>query len=422
MIAPHEREGESSPARDASYRVLMIAATSFFADYGCHVRILEEARILQKLGHQVTICTYHNGRDLSDQDIRRTMSIPWRHDYEVGSSRHKMAFDVLLFLRTLSLMPSIRPHILHAHGYEAALIGYVLSNLWGTPLVFDRQGSLTGEMVDHHFLDPKGSLYGFWRRLEHWIDRVSPRILTSTAHAASLMDRPVGEHRIVCLPDCVNTDVFSPRPRNEAWGRLKRAWGIPTQHLVVIYLGLLAEYQGTDHLLRAAQRVCHQRDDVHFVIAGFPNMERYQTMARELGIADHVVFPGRVPYEDAPRVLSLGDVAVAPKLSQTEGAGKLLNYMAMGLPTVAFDTEVSREYLGSLGVMARRGDEEDLAKRLLELLDNPQERQTMSAQLRQRAIERFSWDSSADILLDTYAALSNPDRGSRRNEQSAVMR
>ena len=45
------------------YDVLAIAPTSFFADYGCHVRILEEARALQRRGHRVTVCTYHSGRD-----------------------------------------------------------------------------------------------------------------------------------------------------------------------------------------------------------------------------------------------------------------------------------------------------------------------------------------------------------------------
>ncbi len=87
-----------------SYRVLMIAPTSFFADYGCHVRILEETRILQKLGHQVTIATYHNGKDVEGIDIRRTLPIPWRRHYEVGSSRHKLVFDALLGLKTLELL------------------------------------------------------------------------------------------------------------------------------------------------------------------------------------------------------------------------------------------------------------------------------------------------------------------------------
>ena len=78
------------------YRVLMIAPTSFFADYGCHVRILEEARILQKLGLSVKLVTYYKGRDLPGMDIERTRPTPWRAEYEVGSSRHKIAFDVLL--------------------------------------------------------------------------------------------------------------------------------------------------------------------------------------------------------------------------------------------------------------------------------------------------------------------------------------
>ena len=43
-------------------------------------------------------------------------------------------------------------------------------------------------------------------------------------------------------------------------------------------------------------------------------------------------------------------------ISRTEGLGKLLNYMAMGLPTVAFDVPVAREYLGDLGLYAETGN------------------------------------------------------------------
>ena len=56
----------------------MVAPTSFFLDYGCHVRILEEVRALQKLGHQVTVITYYLGRDLPDLEIVRTRPTPWR--------------------------------------------------------------------------------------------------------------------------------------------------------------------------------------------------------------------------------------------------------------------------------------------------------------------------------------------------------
>ena len=68
------------------YRVLVIAPTSFFRDTGCHVRILEEARILSRLGHLVDIATYRNGDDVEGLNIHRTLPIPWRQHYEVGSS------------------------------------------------------------------------------------------------------------------------------------------------------------------------------------------------------------------------------------------------------------------------------------------------------------------------------------------------
>ncbi|MEO6060897.1 MAG: glycosyltransferase family 1 protein, partial [Thermoflexales bacterium] len=68
-------------------RILSVAPTSFFNDYGCHVRILEEARALQALGHDVTILTYFKGNDVPGIRIIRTMPTPWRSNYEVGSSR-----------------------------------------------------------------------------------------------------------------------------------------------------------------------------------------------------------------------------------------------------------------------------------------------------------------------------------------------
>ncbi len=399
--------GEGERAGSGTYRVLMIAPTSFFADYGCHVRILEEARVLKRLGSQVTICTYHNGRDLPEVDIRRTMSIPWRKGYEVGSSRHKIAFDVLLSWRSFAAMWQVRPQILHAHLHEGALIGYFLSRLWGVPLVFDFQGSMTSEMVDHRFLSPTSWYYQPFYKLERLIDRAALRILTSSAHAADLLVEQFGcsRRRITCLPDCVNTEMFRPLAHDEEWFRFRHSLGIPMGQTVIVYLGKLAEYQGIDHLLRAAHTVCHHRPDVHFLIAGYPYVEHYRQLAEELGIGHRVTFTGRVRYEDAPRLLSLGDIAVSPKLSLTEGAGKLLNYMAMALPTVVFDTAVSHEYLAEYGVYATRGDAEDLARCLEMLVCNTRIRNELGMALRQRAQEHFSWDRVGQRMLDVYSSL-----------------
>ena len=388
-------------------RVLMIAPTSFFGDYGCHVRILEEARTLESLGHRVTIVTYRNGRDVPGLDIRRTLPIPWRHHYEVGSSRHKVAFDALLSLTTMRALVALRPHVIHAHIHEGALIGRAASLASGAPLVFDFQGSMTSEMVDHRFLRPDGRLYRPLLRLEGYLDRAADAIITSSSHAARLLVEQFGcqAGRIRIVPDCVNADFFRPRPRDEAYHADRARLGLPADAPVVVYVGLLAAYQGVPQLLEAAALLREREPRVHYLIMGYPAVDVYRHRAWELGIADRVVFTGRVPYEDLPRWLGLGDVAVAPKLSASEGCGKILNYMAMALPTVAFRTPVSGEYLGELGIYAEERTPDALAAALQTALALPGRGEELGARLRQRAVREYTWARAGQTIAGIYERL-----------------
>jgi glycosyltransferase involved in cell wall biosynthesis len=399
----------------------MIAPTSFFADYGCHIRILEEALVLRRLGHKVTIVTYYKGRPIADLDIIRTPPLPWRADYEVGSSRHKIAFDTFLSFTALSTALKLKPDIIHGHIHEGALIGAPIARLLGVPLVFDYQGSMTGEMVDHNFLDPGGLFYRPARGLEYLIDRLPQIILTSSTHARTMLENDFGipSDRIQPMPDCVNADVFCPPGPDSEPARLalKQELGIPPERPVVVYLGLLAEYQGTSHLIKAAANLKNAGADVHFLVMGYPNQEFYARMARELNVADRVTLTGKIPYEHAPTYLSLGDIAIAPKLSATEGSGKVLNYMAMELPTVAFDTAVQREYLADLGVYAPPADTQALADAIQTLLDNPARRTRLGTALRQRVMEKYSWDVAGRQIVSIYDELFESSRRSKRNRR-----
>ena len=394
------------------YHVLMIASTSFFGDYGCHVRILEEARVLQKRGHQVTIVTYYKGRDLPELNIVRTQPTPWHAGYEVGSSRHKIAFDALLSWTSLKTALRVKPDIIHAHLHEGALIGRALSLLTGAPLVFDYQGSLTAEMLDHHFVRPGGKREWFFRMLERRIDLMPRAILTSSQHSAQRLRDELKERaqHVVPLPDCVDTDFFRPRSAADQphVDLIKDQLGIPPDRRVVIYLGLLAHYQGTEHIVQAAQKVIAAQPNTHFLIMGYPGYNEYSDLAQRLGVSDHMTFAGRVPYEHAAHFLRVGDIALAPKLSLTEAAGKILNYMACALPTVAFDTPQAHEYMAQFGVYADRGDASSLADRIVELLGDPDRTYLLGQALRARAISRFSWDDAARRILAVYEAISAP--------------
>ncbi|MBI2887272.1 MAG: glycosyltransferase, partial [Chloroflexi bacterium] len=182
-----------------------MAPTSFFADYGCHVRILEETRALQKLGHQVAICTYHTGHDLAGLDIRRAMNTPWQKTVQVGSNLHKLYYDALLALKAAQAAFQVRPSVVHAHLHEGALIGYLVSRMLRVPLVFDFQGSLTSEMLDHHFLRADSVFFRPLQRLERLINHMADRVVTSSQNAADILVREFGypQEKVTTLADSV---------------------------------------------------------------------------------------------------------------------------------------------------------------------------------------------------------------------------
>jgi glycosyltransferase involved in cell wall biosynthesis len=208
------------------------------------------------------------------------------------------------------------------------------------------------------------------------------------------------------LPDCVNSDSFRPAAtydKEELLG-LRRSLGIGDGQKVIVYLGLLAEYQGTGLLLEAFRLLRERRPEVTLLLMGFPGIDVYRDRARSLGVDESVIFTGRIPYGDAPRYLALGDAAVAPKLSLTEGAGKILNYMAVGMPVVAFDTPVAREVLGQSGLLARRADVTDLAEKLERSIFDV-EAVSLGVALRRRAVAQFDWQQAAEQIVDAYATV-----------------
>ncbi|HVX29337.1 MAG TPA: glycosyltransferase family 4 protein [Nitrolancea sp.] len=384
-------------------RILMIAPTSYFADYGCHVRILEEVRALTRHGHRVIVCTYHNGNDIPGMIIRRSIDVPWRKRVIVGSSRHKLYLDAALSVTSLRTALMFRPDVIHAHLHEGALIGGTLARLLRRPLIFDYQGSLTEEMLDHGFVKRDGPLVPWLRRLERRIDRLPHTIITSSDNARQRLLRSRPADRLVTVLDAVDTDRFAPDALTpDERINLRHQLGIPDEREVIVYLGLLAPYQGSDLLLRAARTIADARPNAFFLLMGFPGVEQYQRQAEQLGLSDRVSFPGRIPYPEAHRYLALGDIAVAPKMSLTEGNGKIYNYMAMGLPVVAFDAEPNREILGDLGIYAGHGDEADFAAKVIDLLQNREYVQKLGAELRAHAVEALSWNARAHELLAVY--------------------
>lgn len=376
-------------------RILMVAPTPYFADRGCHVRIFEEARALVRRGHEVRIVTYHLGRDVGGIPTVRIPAVPWYRRLSAGPSWQKPFLDILLFITLAQEIRRFSPTILYAHLHEGAFVSIPLSSLWRLPLLFDCQGSLTGEMLDHRFVRKGSLLERFFAEIEGWINRNAGVIVTSsTPLARSLVEGwGVPPERVVPLPDGVDTDRFTPGDRTAA----RRELSLPPDLPVLAYLGVMNRYQGVDLLLEAMGILKERGVEVHLLLMGYPD-QPYREMTSRLGLSRLVTVTGRVPYDDAPRLLSAADFAVSPKLSRTEANGKLLNYLACGLPVVCFDTPVNREILGEEGILVPYGDLAGLADGIARLARDGELRRRLGEGARRRAVERHGWDARGEEL------------------------
>ncbi len=376
-----------------------MAPTPYFADRGCHVRIYEEARALRSLGHDVRIATYHIGRDMRGIPVVRIPRIPWYNRLEAGPSWHKLYLDLLLLCRAAAFSLSFRPHVIHAHLHEGAGIGCLLKLMTRIPLVFDYQGSLSGECIDHGFFKAGSLTARIFGRIERAINGCADRIVTSSSAGYNeLIDTwGVAPGRVVSVIDGVDTKQFCPHDRQDARKHLGIAPDVP----VVAYLGIMNAYQGTDLLLDAIAILKTRGVRVHFLVMGFPH-ERYQVAAEAKGISDMTTFTGKIDYNDAPLFLSAADLAVSPKLSLTEANGKLFNYMACALPVVVFDTPVNREILGDTGNYARLGDSADFAERIAALLADRGGLKGQGERVRVKAVSEHSWQARGAQLTEVY--------------------
>ncbi len=335
--------------------VLHIAPTPFFADRGCHIRIRNEIDSLQGRSVSVILCTYHHGRDIEGFRIHRIPRIPGYTKLDAGYSAYKFVADALLFLLTLKMTWRHRPKLLHAHLHEGALIGWLVKCclFWRRmPLIMDVQGSLTGELESYGILKAQSAL----AKLTSWIERQICRMPDFTFCSSETSRRIltgrflVNPHRTALLRDVVPDRFYDPQDRHA----LERKLRIPVGKQVVLYTGSLLPGKGVQHVLEALRFLASRRDDMIFVLLGYP-VGQAQAFVDRYGLADHALLPGRVSYDDLSLWLAVGDVALEPKQEEAgEASGKVLHYMASGLPVVCFRTPNNEALLGELGFYAVR--------------------------------------------------------------------
>jgi glycosyltransferase involved in cell wall biosynthesis len=387
-------------------KILMIAPTPFFSDRGCHTRIYNQIKGLQELGHDIILCTYGLGNDVDGIVIKRTINFPWYRKLSAGPSMTKILLLPCLLITVLKQICHFKPDIVHAFLHEGAIIARVCKMFYNSTYVFDYQGSLAGEIVQHKFVKENGWLHRLFQLLEKWINSWFP-IITNSDQLHSALIKSGRKAPILNAMDSVDTSMFCPMPKDLS---LAKSIDVDTHRPTIMYMGLLETYQGADILFDAFSQVVNKLPNSLLLVIGFPNIDKYQNLCEKLNIAQNVHFLGKVNYWRIPSYLSLSRIAIAPKISKHEGDGKLYNYMAMGMATVTVDRSVSREILGCsedspTALFASFGDCSDLAVKMIALLKDDKLTEQIGLNARNRAVHVLSYEVQAKKIHDFYQCI-----------------
>lgn len=289
-------------------------------------------------------------------------------------------------------------------------------------------------VYDHHDLAPEmyyARFGGQGKRLVYqalvWLEKLSCLaadhvIATNESYRAVEMQRGgVPGERITIVrngPDLTRLRSVEPDPRVRRMGTT-----------IIGYAGVIGFQDGVDYLLRALHHLVHDlgRTDFYCVIIGKGDARAsLRALAHQLGLDEHVWFTGWVPDADYVRYLCSTDICVDPDPSNPfndrSTMNKVMEYMALGKPVVAFDLPEHRFSAREAALYVRPNDELELARALAQLMDAPALREAMGALGRRRVEDALDWCHSVPNLLAAYRAVLAEGASSRGRDRTSSYR
>jgi len=309
--------------------------------------------------------------------------------------------DTLALLRLTRIFRETRPDIVHTHSGKAGVLGR-----WAAHRARVR-------VIVHTIHGPSfGRFQGSAaNRLFVGAERFAAKFTTHFVSVAEAMTRQYLAAGIGRPGQY--TRIFSGFPmepflaaRNDpAWRQhLKIAPG----DFVIGVISRLFKLKGHDELLDMAPNFVRECPRARFLLVGDGAWrERLQERARAMGLERHFIFAGLVAPGEMPRYVGIMDALA--HLSYREGLPRALpQALAAGKPVAAYDCDGAGEVCleNETGFLIRPGDQETLARRLLQLAGDPGLRERLGQTGRELVRERFSVETMVEAIYNLYQELS----------------
>lgn len=294
-----------------------------------------------------------------------------------------------------------RPAIVHTHSGKAGILGRLAAARADVPVILHTiHGPSFGP-----FQGPVANT--LFRTAERFAGRKTSHFVT----VADAMRRQYLEAGIGRAEDY--TTIYSgfhlqPYLTAENAPAVRARYGIGADDIVIGKIARLFNLKGHDTLFQIAPELMRENPRIKLLLVGDGAWrEKFETQARELGLANRIAFTGLVPPEEVPALVGIMDILV--HLSVREGLPRALpQAMAAGKPVVAWDCDGAGEVClhERTGLLIRFGDLPTLSKALRLLAADPAQRARLGSAGRVFVSDRFDVQAMVDRIAELYLKLA----------------
>ena len=246
--------------------------------------------------------------------------------------------------------------------------------------------------------------------LARWLEnflyaRATHILVNSPAYKEYMLGKGVPENKVTYIPYGTDIDMFNPDVDGSF---IRKKMGLEDK-FVVLYAGALGQANDIDTILRAAERL-NNEDKIRIVLFGDgKERTRLESESARMKLTN-LIFAGVCPKKEMPLVISSADVCLAilqdVPMFRTTYPNKVFDYMASARGTVLVIDGVIRDVIESSdgGVFVQPGNDERLAKTILELSKDSQRVKQMGLNARAYLVRHLD---RRDKLNETLKLLEN---------------
>ena len=318
--------------------------------------------------------------------------------------------------RIEQLAAELRPDILHAHSPVLNAIPAIRAGRkLGIPVVYEIRAFWEDAAVDHGTTTEGSLRYRATKGLETWAIKRADHVFTiCEGLRADIVGRGIPAAKVTVIPNAVDIETF--QLSGEPDPVLRDQLGL-TGTTVVGFVGSFYAYEGLDLLLDAFPALLQTRPELRLLlVGGGPQDAKLKAQAERLGVADKIIFTGRVPHSEVSRYYDQIDLLAYPRhsmrLTELVTPLKPLEAMAQGRLFVASDVGGHKELIrdGETGKLFKAGSATALAAAIDDMLAHRERWPAMRVAGRHFVEDVRNWTNSVANYRAVYERLVAPAR------------